>query len=98
MQQSMHQHVAQPSTGSDLATLEFDDSFTRSLVADPETRNFVRQVSGVSYSPVTPTPVSAPRLLAWSEAHRRAAEAKVDPRQQPPAALVVPDPSVLPFI
>jgi uncharacterized protein YdiU (UPF0061 family) len=51
----------------DIATLEFDDSFTRSLPADPESRNFVRQVSAASYSPVSPTPVSAPRLLAWSD-------------------------------
>jgi uncharacterized protein YdiU (UPF0061 family) len=67
MQQPTRQHVAETSTGSDLATLEFDDSFTRSLEADAETRNFVRQVSRVSYSPVTPTPVSAPQLLAWSD-------------------------------
>lgn len=51
----------------DLAALEFDDSFTRALQADPETRNFVRQVSAASYSHVTPTRVSAPRLLAWSD-------------------------------
>jgi protein adenylyltransferase len=51
---------------ADLSTQEFDDSFIRALSSDPETRNFVRQVPGVSYSRVTPTGVSAPRLLAWS--------------------------------
>jgi len=51
---------------ADLSTREFDDSFIRALSSDPETRNFVRQVPGVSYSRVTPTGVSAPRLLAWS--------------------------------
>ena len=51
----------------DIAALQFDDSFTRSLPADPESRNFVRQVSAASYSAVSPTPVSAPRLLAWSD-------------------------------
>ncbi len=51
----------------DLATLQFDDSFTRSLPGDPESRNFVRQVSAASYSAVSPTPVSEPRLLAWSD-------------------------------
>jgi uncharacterized protein YdiU (UPF0061 family) len=51
---------------ADLSTCEFDDSFIRALSSDPETRNFVRQVPGVSYSRVTPTGVSAPRLLAWS--------------------------------
>jgi uncharacterized protein YdiU (UPF0061 family) len=58
---------ANPSRGTDLATTEFDDSFTRALPADPEARNFVRQVSAASYSYVTPTPVSKPRLLAWSD-------------------------------
>jgi len=51
----------------DLSTLEFDDSFTRSLPADPEGRNFVRQVAAAAYSRVVPTTVSAPRLLAWSD-------------------------------
>jgi uncharacterized protein YdiU (UPF0061 family) len=55
------------SVAADLATLEFDDSFTRSLPADPEGRNFVRQVAAAAYSHVAPTTVSAPRLLGWSE-------------------------------
>jgi uncharacterized protein YdiU (UPF0061 family) len=59
--------MAVPSGGADLSTLEFDDSFTRTLTADPEGRNFVRQVSAASYSRIEPTPVSAPRLLGWSE-------------------------------
>src|ERR1700736_6035565 len=67
MQQPLRQRVADLSAGTDLSTLDFDDSFTRTLSADPETGNFVRQVPGASYSPVTPTPVSAPRLLAWSD-------------------------------
>jgi len=40
---------------------------TQFLPADPEPRNFTRQVPGASFSWVTPTPVSAPRLLAWSD-------------------------------
>jgi uncharacterized protein YdiU (UPF0061 family) len=55
------------SAAADLATLEFDDSFTRSLPADPEGRNFIRQVAAAAYSRVAPTTVSAPRLLAWSD-------------------------------
>jgi serine/tyrosine/threonine adenylyltransferase len=58
---------AGPSGAVDLSTLTFDDSFTRSLPADPEGRNFVRQVATAAYSRVTPTIVSAPRLLAWSD-------------------------------
>jgi uncharacterized protein YdiU (UPF0061 family) len=53
--------------GSDLAFSRFEDRFTRTLPSDPEIRNYVRQVSGASYSSVTPTPVSAPKLLAWSD-------------------------------
>ena len=53
---------------ADLSTREFDDSFVRALPGDAEERNFVRQVPGASYSRVTPTPVAAPRLLAWSDA------------------------------
>ena len=67
MQQPLRKRVADLSGGTDLATLEFDDSFARTLSGDTETRNFVRQVPGASYSRVTPTPVSAPRLLAWSD-------------------------------
>src|ERR1700736_1054208 len=67
MQQPLRQRVADLSAGTDLSTLDFDDSFTRTLSADPEARNFVRQVSVANYSHVAPTPVSAPRLLAWSD-------------------------------
>jgi uncharacterized protein YdiU (UPF0061 family) len=52
---------------ADLATVAFDDSFVRTVPCDPEPRNFVRQVPGVSYSLVRPAPVAAPRLLAWSD-------------------------------
>src|SRR5882757_3146508 len=58
---------ASRSGAADLSTLEFDDSFTRSLLADPESRNFVRQVAAAAYSRVAPTTVSSPRLLAWSD-------------------------------
>ncbi|MBM4777126.1 MAG: YdiU family protein [Archangiaceae bacterium] len=43
----------------------FDDRFVRSLPADPETDNVVRQVRGAAYSKVQPTPVSKPTMLAW---------------------------------
>ena len=67
MQQTLPKTPASPTAGADLATLDFDDSFTRTLPADPEGRNFVRQVAAASYSRVIPTIVSAPRLLAWSD-------------------------------
>ncbi len=54
-----------------LSGLRFDNSFQRSLPADPEENGRRRQVLRACYSRVAPTPVSAPRLLAYS---REAAE------------------------
>ncbi|MBX3129781.1 MAG: YdiU family protein [Polyangiaceae bacterium] len=39
--------------------------FVDALPADPEPRNFRRQVQGACYSLVEPTPVPQPELLAW---------------------------------
>jgi uncharacterized protein YdiU (UPF0061 family) len=50
-----------------MGDLAFDNSFVRELPADPVTDNVPRQVSGASYTRVAPTPVAAPRLLAWSD-------------------------------
>ena len=41
--------------------ITFDDSFVRSLPADPETGNHRRQVYRSGYSRVEPTPVRAMR-------------------------------------
>lgn len=46
--------------------LDFDNSFVRSLPADPEPGNFRRKVFGACFSRVEPTPVRAPELVAWS--------------------------------
>jgi serine/tyrosine/threonine adenylyltransferase len=54
-----------------LSELRFDNTFQRSLPADPEQGGRRRQVLRACFSHVTPTPVSAPRLLAYS---REAAE------------------------
>ncbi len=51
----------------DLAECHFDDSFLRSLPGDPERRVMPRQVRNALYTEVEPTPVSAPRLLVWSD-------------------------------
>ncbi len=63
--------VAPPSSSSialvtDLDHLPFDNRFTDGLPADPEPGNHRRQVHGAAYSRVAPTPVAAPRTLAWS--------------------------------
>ncbi|HCY85266.1 MAG TPA: YdiU family protein [Desulfobacteraceae bacterium] len=50
-----------------LDTLTFDNRFVRQLPADPEPRNFRRQVSGACYSRVMPTKVTAPELVAFSK-------------------------------
>ena len=49
-----------------MKNLQFDNRFVRELPADPETGRHVRQVHGACYSRVEPTPVRAPKLLAWS--------------------------------
>ncbi len=46
--------------------LHFDNAFVRDLPGDPEHGARVRQVDGALYSLVSPTPVTAPRLLAYS--------------------------------
>ncbi|HTP61055.1 MAG TPA: YdiU family protein [Burkholderiales bacterium] len=48
-------------------SLRFDNAFVRSLPADPVLRNVPRQVHGAAYTLVDPTPVAAPKLLAWSD-------------------------------
>jgi uncharacterized protein YdiU (UPF0061 family) len=75
MQQQVRDRSADPHSPSegreaavDLSSREFDDSFVRAVPGDAQARNFVRQVPGASYSRVAPTPVAAPRLLAWSDA------------------------------
>jgi serine/tyrosine/threonine adenylyltransferase len=49
-----------------LTDLRFDNSFTRELPADPETANRPRPVKGAAFTRVLPTPVAAPKLLAYS--------------------------------
>ena len=46
--------------------LHFDNRLVRELPGDADTRNQPRQVLGALWSPVMPTPVVAPRLIAWS--------------------------------
>lgn len=50
----------------ELATLTFDNSFTRSLPADPNSSKRPRQVYGACYSRVHPTPVSQPALIIYA--------------------------------
>ena len=58
-------HTA-PAPVTDLDELPFDNRFTRELPADPDTSNRPRQVQDALYTRVLPTPVAAPRTLAWS--------------------------------
>jgi uncharacterized protein YdiU (UPF0061 family) len=48
-------------------TLRFEDRFVANLPADPVLVNRPRQVAQACYTRVEPTPVAAPRLLAWSD-------------------------------
>ena len=49
-----------------LTNLHFDNVFIRELPGDPDHGRGARQVAGALYSRVDPTPVAAPRTLAWS--------------------------------
>ena len=46
--------------------LNFDNRFLRELPGDPDASNVTRQVKGAIWSRVHPTPVAAPRLIAYS--------------------------------
>jgi uncharacterized protein YdiU (UPF0061 family) len=48
--------------------LRWENRFVQSFPGDRETRNFTRQVKGILYSEVAPTPVNAPALVGWSDA------------------------------
>ncbi len=50
----------------DLSEFHFDNRFVRCLPADPMTDNVPRAVRNACYTFVDPTPVRAPRLLAWA--------------------------------
>ncbi|MBI1398075.1 MAG: YdiU family protein [Betaproteobacteria bacterium] len=49
-----------------MQNFSFDNAFVRELPGDPDADPRPRQVHGALYSRVMPTPVSAPRVLAWS--------------------------------
>lgn len=49
-----------------LQSLRFDNSFVRCLPGDKERDNYRRQVVDACYSHVLPTPVSSPKLIAFS--------------------------------
>jgi uncharacterized protein YdiU (UPF0061 family) len=49
------------------STLRFENTFVAKLPGDPVLANRPRQVQNACYTRVDPTPVSAPRLLAWSD-------------------------------
>jgi len=66
----MSQSNIQPSASRnvvELGDVKFDNRFVRGLPGDPETHNVSRQVSNACYTHVEPTPVKAPRLLAWAD-------------------------------
>ena len=52
---------------ADLARRQYRSRMVAELPGDPDERNVVREVLGASWTRVLPTPVRAPRLLAWSE-------------------------------
>jgi len=55
-----------PAAATLASGLRFDNRFVGALPGDPESGSRRRQVEGALWSPVQPTPVAAPRLLAHS--------------------------------
>jgi uncharacterized protein YdiU (UPF0061 family) len=53
-------------TSEFLSHVRFDNAFVRELPADPQPGNHRRQVHGALFSPVLPTPVAGPKLIAYS--------------------------------
>jgi uncharacterized protein YdiU (UPF0061 family) len=51
-----------------LENVAFENTLVNALPADPVLDNVPRQVRHAAYSRVDPTPVAAPKLLAWSDA------------------------------
>ncbi|WP_425598780.1 protein adenylyltransferase SelO [Dyella acidiphila] len=49
-----------------MTSLQFDNAFLRELPGDAEHGSGPRQVHGALYSRVAPSPVAAPRVIAWS--------------------------------
>jgi serine/tyrosine/threonine adenylyltransferase len=47
--------------------LAFDNALVSELPGDPETNPLPHEVLGAAWSPVSPTPVAAPQLIAYSE-------------------------------
>ena len=60
-------------------SLDWTNAFTVELPADPSDENRSRPVADVAYSRVRPTPVAAPRLLAYSREVAEALGLDVDP-------------------
>lgn len=50
-----------------LTSLHFDNAFIRDLPGDADRGSGSRQVQGAMYSRVDPSPVAAPRTIAWSK-------------------------------
>lgn len=71
-QSSLKRQVSAPKPLKPRNVVEFSDArfenrFVRELPVDAETRNVPRPVRNACYTLVDPTPVRAPRLLAWAE-------------------------------
>ncbi len=59
--------VLTPERLVDLSAAAFRNTFVAEMPADPVAENTRRQVPNASYTRVAPTPVAAPKLLAWSD-------------------------------
>jgi uncharacterized protein YdiU (UPF0061 family) len=80
----------------DFTELSFDDTFVRELPGDPVPDNVPRAVRNACYTRVDPTPVPAPRLLAWADPVGRMLGARRPDSPNGPAAEVLGGNRLLP--
>lgn len=71
-----------------MRSLSFDNRFVRELPGDAEQSTRRRQVLHAAWSPVQPSPVSAPRVVAWSREVAQAIGFSLEDAESPEFAAV----------
>ena len=70
---------ANPTSSCILEAMTFDNRFTRELPADPQTKNFLRQVRRGCFSRALPTSVARLRLVAYAREVADLLDLGIDP-------------------
>ncbi len=78
----------------DFSELTWRSQFVERMPGDPMSENYTRRVSRITHSEVNPTPVSAPKLIAWSG--QLGAELGIAPATAPDTISVLAGNRILP--